>query len=167
MNQLNAVLATNPAYVVIVFGVVILILSAIIMSLWSDLSDMKRRYKKMMTGVDGANLERMLVSHIDEVTNVIDEQKKLNNDIRRIDELLSKALTRVGIMRFAAFDNTGSDLSYAIAMLDSKNNGVVVSAICGRDSVRTYAKPIDGGTCDEYKLTHEEEKAVKEAMNKG
>ena len=72
------------------------------------------------------------------------------------------AITRIGIVRFSAFADTGGDLSYAMAMLDQHNDGVVVSSIFGRDGSRSYAKPIKNGK-SEYKLSTEEESALKEA----
>ena len=130
-----------------------------------DLSSMKRRYKKMMTGVDGANLETMLLSHIDEVNHVIDEQKSIRKNISDIENLLVKAITKISIVRFNAFDDTGSELSYCIALLDDDNNGVIISAIYGRDLQRSYAKPIEKGLAVQNKLTQEEEQALKDAMN--
>ena len=82
-----------------------------------------------------------------------------------MDALLQTALTRVGVVRFAAFEDMGSDLSYAVAMLDSHNNGVVLSSIFGREDSRSYVKPIQDGQSS-YTLTDEEQQALKEAMQK-
>ena len=38
----------------------------IIGNLYFNLSYLKKRYRKMMTGADGANIERMLIGYIDE-----------------------------------------------------------------------------------------------------
>ena len=59
----------------------------------------------------------------------------------------------------------GSDLSYSVALLDSHNNGVVMSSIFGREDSRSYVKPIENGTST-YQLTAEEEQALREAMSK-
>ena len=79
--------------------------------------------------------------------------------------MLSKALTKVAIVRFRAFEDMGSDLSYAVAMLDSHNNGVVLSSIFAREDSRSYAKPIVNGTST-YPMTSEEEDALRQAMAK-
>ena len=78
---------------------------------------------------------------------------------------MSQALTRVAIVRFRAFEDMGSDLSYAVAMLDSHNNGVVLSSIFAREDSRSYAKPIVNGTST-YAMTKEEEDALQQAMSK-
>ena len=128
-----------------------------------DVSYLKKRYRKMMTGVDGANLERMLIGHIDETKAVVEENARIKEENKRIAGLLQKALTRVGVVRFRAFEDMGSDLSYAVALLDAENNGVILSSIFGREDSRSYVKPIEAGTST-YTLTEEEEEALHKAM---
>ncbi len=153
----------NPVYFIVGFGVLLVITYAIMINLWLDLSYMKKRYKKMMSGVDGGNLERLINGQVDEINMVVNEQKELRKEIDRIDSILTKAITRIAVVRFDAFDNMANDLSYCIAMLDSNNNGIVISGIFGREDSRTYVKPIVDGVSS-YKLTQEEEQAVKNAM---
>ena len=143
-----------------------IVMYLLIINLYYNLNYMKKRYKKMMTGVDdGANLERMLLGHIDETRSVAQENEKLKAENKRIDDLLKRALTRVSVVRFRAFEDMGSDLSYSVALLDSHNNGVVMSSIFGREDSRSYVKPIENGTST-YQLTAEEEQALREAMSK-
>ena len=77
-------------------------------------SYMKKRYRKMMTGADGANLERMLIGHLNEIQAVSEENAAIKRENERLDGLLQLAITRVGVVRFRAFDDMGSDLSYAL-----------------------------------------------------
>ena len=155
----------NPMYFIVGFGVLLVITYAIMINLWLDLSYMKRRYNKMMAGVDGGNLEKLINNHVDEVNMVIKEQKELRQEMERIDAILAKAITRIAVVRFDAFSDMANDLSYCVAMLDSNGNGIVISGIFGREDSRTYVKPIVDGVSS-YKLTQEEEKALREAMTK-
>jgi hypothetical protein len=156
-------MTTNMFYIVGILGILVIIMYVIIINLFMNLTYMKKRYKKMMAGVDGGNMERMLMGHIDEVKAVIEENKKLKEENKRIDALLKKSLTRVGIIRFRAFDNMGSDLSYAAALLNSSNDGLIFSSIFGREESRSYVKPIRDGKST-YTLTEEEESALHDAM---
>ena len=144
-------------------GVVAVLLLALLINLYMKVSYMKKRYRKMMTGADGANLERMLIGHIDETKAVMEENQEIKAECKRIDTLLQSALTRMGVVRFRAFEDMGSDLSYAVAMLDSHNNGIVLSSIFGREDSRSYVKPIENGKST-YTLTEEEEEALHKAM---
>lgn len=155
----------NLSYMVGILGILVIVMYLLLIHLFYNLNYMKKRYKKMMTGVDGANLERMMIGCIDNTKAVADENAKLWEENKAIKELLSKALTKVAIVRFRAFEDMGSDLSYAVAMLDSHNNGVVLSSIFAREDSRSYAKPIINGTSS-YPMTSEEEDALRQAMAK-
>lgn len=155
----------NLSYMVGILGILVIVMYLLLIHLFYNLNYMKKRYKKMMTGVDGANLERMMIGCIDSIKAVADENAKLWEENKAIKELLSNALTKVAIVRFRAFEDMGSDLSYAVAMLDSHNNGVVLSSIFAREDSRSYAKPIVNGTST-YPMTSEEEDALRQAMAK-
>ena len=156
----------NMPFIVVGMGVILLIMLGIMINQGLKLSYMKKRYRKMMAGVDGANIERMLMGHIDEVKKVVEKSEQLDVENKRIDALLQTAVTRVGVVRFRAFEDMGSDLSYAVALLDSHNDGVVLSSIFGREDSRSYVKPITNGSSS-YTMTQEEEQALHDAMAKG
>jgi hypothetical protein len=117
----------------------------------------------MMTGADGANIERMLIGHIDEIKAVERENAAIKTKNQQIEAVLQQAITRIGVVRFRAFEDMGSDLSYAVALLDSHNNGVVLSSIFGREDSRSYVKPIKDGQST-YTLTTEEQQALHDAQ---
>ena len=154
IQALNSTMMNHLFYIMVGLSVLVVILLIVLGNVYYNLSYLKKRYRKMMTGVDGANMERMLIGHIDETKAVVEENRR------------QKAITRVGVVRFSAFEGMGSDLSYAVALLDAENNGVVFSSIFGRDDSRSYVKPIEAGS-SKYKLTQEEGQALKDAMRKG
>lgn len=49
-------------------------------------------------------------------------------------------LSQVGFVRYDAFDDTGSELSYALALLTREGDGVVLNSIYSRTDTRTYGK---------------------------
>lgn len=165
VQQFMKAMTNNMPFIVTSMAVILVIMLGIMINQAMKLSYMKKRYRKMMTGVDGANLERLLMGHIDEVKRVVEENQRIDAENHRMDELLQTAITRVGVVRFRAFEDMGSDLSYAVALLDSHNNGVVLSSIFGREDSRSYVKPIEAGQST-YTMTEEESQALREAMAK-
>lgn len=163
MQQVMKIVMDNMPFIVIGMTIGWLILLGLVVNQAMKLNYMKKRYRKMMAGVDGANLERMLMGHIDEVRKVVSENQRIDEENKRMNELLQNAITRVGVVRFRAFDDMGSDLSYAVALLDSHNNGVILSSIFGREDSRSYVKPIQAGQST-YTMTEEEEQALHDAM---
>ncbi len=75
-----------------------------------------------------------------------------------------QCIQKVGIVRFNAFDNVGSNLSYSIALLDNYNNGVVISSLYSRDSSSTYAKPVVDGKSS-FSLSEEEIESIEKATD--
>ena len=163
MNQINAAITSNLSYIIIAIGIIFLIMLFVIILLKMDLSDMKKRYKQMMSGAEGSDVEKMLLKHADSMNKIISEQERMDVEISRISDLLEKAITRVAVVRFDAFEDTGAELSYCIALLDDNNNGLIISSIYGREESRSYAKPIVNGISQRHKLTKEEEQALNQA----
>lgn len=155
----------NLMYIITVMGVLLVILCAVAIWLCKELSSLKRLHNEMMMGVDGTNLEQTILKCIKRTTDVEDEYLNIKKENQRISELLQKAITRVGVVRFTAFEGMGSDLSYSVALLDSDNNGVIFSSIFGREESRSYMKPIVDGQ-SKYALSGEEEQAIRDAMDK-
>ena len=168
MNFLNDMMNnTNTQFFLFAgIGIIIFIMLIFMIMMKMDLSAMQRRYKKMMVGSEGEDIETMLTRNTNEIVRFAEDQKKLSEDIQRISNILEHAITRVSIIRFNAFEDTGSDLSYCIALLDDNNTGVIISAINGREESRSYAKPIINGKPSQYKLTQEEEKVLQDATGK-
>lgn len=147
----------------LIFSVLVLVI--ILCYLLYSLSSLKSAYQKMMTGEEtGLNLEKMLMQHIASTEEVRAENQKIKEELEIQDEKLKHTLSKVGVVRFCAFQDMGSDLSFALALLDEYNNGVIISSIFGREDSRTYVKPIENLT-SKYTLTKEEEEALKNAKN--
>lgn len=162
-TELMKFVMSNLSLVVAVLGLLMIVVYLLLINLFYNMSQMKKRYRKMMTGVEGDNLERLIMNCIDETADVSRENQEMKVEIRDIQALLQKAITRVAVVRFRAFEDMGSDLSYAVALLDSDNNGVVMSSIFGREDSRSYVKPITAGQSS-YTMTNEEQDALRQAM---
>ena len=80
--------------------------------------------------------------------------------------LVGRTLSRIGTVRYDAFDDMGGRLSFSIALLDEHGDGTVITAMNGRVQTRTYAKPVTGGTSP-HNLSEEEVQAIEQAMAAG
>ncbi len=164
MNEMVKFVSENPDAALGALAGVIALLLVLVIVLFARLSSLRSLYEKMMRGEEsGQSMEKMLLSHIEETRRVAEENAKLREENARIDALLNTAITRIGVVRFSAFQDMGSDLGYAVAMLDAFNNGVVFSSIFARGDSRSYVKPIENGKYT-YTLTKEEEQALKNAI---
>jgi hypothetical protein len=69
---------------------------------------------------------------------------ELERRLREVEEVLAGKVPHIGFVRYNAFENTGSDLSYALALLNRNGDGVVISSIWSREETRTYGKAVTG-----------------------
>ena len=166
MSGLSAAFTTD-FLILFVAVAVVLILFGMVINLYSELSSIKTRYKRMMGTSAGDSIEQMLASHTSTVNRVADEQRALEKRISTLEELMRFSVRRVAVIHFDAFEQTGQNLSWCVAMLDGDNNGVVFSLICGQETERSYSKPVESGrAASGYKLTQEEERTLRQAMGR-
>ena len=122
------------------------------------------RYKNFMKKLGrGKNIEEDLENFIYKVDRVEKQNAEITDFCKNLDEDLSKCIQKIGIVRYSAFKDTGSDLSFAVALLDEKNNGIVFNGIYSREMSNIYAKPVENGN-SKYTLSNEEVEAIEKAV---
>lgn len=74
-----------------------------------------------------------------------------------------RSLRNVAVVRYDALNEMSGQMSFSLALLNARGDGVVLSSINGRAETRTYAKPIVAGK-GEQELSPEEAQAVHSAQ---
>lgn len=121
----------------------------------------KEFMKKLGNGKDlGVDLNK----YMDRVANLEKELGDTNVVCKHLSKRVDNCIQKVGIVRYNAYNDTTSDLSFAVALLDESNNGIVLNGIYSREMSNIYAKPIQNGKSS-YVMTQEERDAVFKAMN--
>lgn len=156
MDTLVTILREYNSIIIVGLIAFILILLVWNIILTSRLAALGSKYKKFMRGSSGKNFETMLMDHVTEVETAIERVNIMNEDLLNMKNQMDKCFQKCNIIRYNAFSNTGSDLSYSIALLDNFNDGFIITGIYGRNESVTYAKPISKGT-SKYPLSVEEE----------
>lgn len=91
--------------------------------------------------------------------------RRLEHLASKVDEAVQQGLRgvqRVGVVRYDAFQGAGGQLSFSLALLNARHDGVVLSVINGREGARAYAKPVSGGRST-LTLSEEEQRAIAQA----
>lgn len=131
----------------------------------SKLSSLNKKYKKFMEKLgNGKNIEEDLETYMYRVEKVEKQNMEITNYMRNIEKDLTKCIQKIGIVRYSAFKDTGSNLSFTLALLDEHNDGVVLNGIYSREMSNIYAKPVKAGKST-YTMSEEEKQAVQKAMN--
>ncbi len=72
------------------------------------------------------------------------QAERAEGRLRELDANSRTDLSRTGFVRYDAFDDTGSELSYALALLNREGDGVVLTSIYSREDTRTFGKAVQG-----------------------
>lgn len=129
------------------------------------LSKIRKSYTSFMRKIgNGDNIQKALEKYMDRVTEVENQNKEIEKYCKQLDNNIATCIQKVGIVRYSAFKDTGSDLSFTLALLNEKNTGVVLNGIYSREMSNIYAKPIEEGN-SAYTLSVEEKEAINKAIN--
>lgn len=153
-------------YVIAGMSIIILLLFILVIVLLKSVNRLENRYRKLMRGTSSKNLEELLVSELESIEKANKNSKQALDRCDEMREKIKDCVQKVAIMRYKAFEDVGSDLSFSIAILDENNDGIMITGIYARQESTTYAKPIDKGI-SRYDLSEEEIYVLNEAINKG
>ena len=150
-------------FLIITFIINIILLIGFIVNI-IKFSKLDNKYKNFMKKIgDGKNIEEDLETFMHVVRNVEKRNEEISNYIKEIEGNLKTCIKKVGMVRYSAFQDTGSDLSFSLALLDEYNTGVVLNGIYSREMSNIYAKPIKEGKSS-YTLSEEEKEAIRKAI---
>ena len=149
-----------------IYGIIIFNFMLLILLIYNIIKTNKigKKYKEFMRKIgNGKDLEEDLENYIHRVERVEKQNGEIVQTCNEMSKSLEKCIQKVGVVRYNAFENTGSDLSFALALLDNKDNGIVLNGIFSRESSNLYAKPVISGKSS-YSISEEEEKAIEKAI---
>jgi len=134
-----------------------------VLDLQARLRRAQSRYENLLShGDDDASLPATLENLAARVSETTARTERLVTRAEQIDATLVHTVQGLGLVRFRAFQDTGGDQSFALALVDGEGTGAVVSALYGRGGTRLFAKPVQGWLSSKA-LGEEEEKALAQA----
>ena len=152
-------------FMIILLGLNIILLIAFVMVLIKVFT-INKKYKDFIQKLGNVkNIEEDLENYMYRVERVEKQNAEITDFIQKLDNDFEKSIQKVGIVRYNAYKDTGSDLSFTLAMLDENNNGVVLNGIYSRETSNIYAKPVENGKSS-YILSEEEQEAIRRAIEK-
>src|SRR4051812_7259648 len=154
--------ASVAGWIAIAAAVVAVIGLAIALVLYLRLRRV-RAAQLTLQGSGGGDLVDFAVSlqgRVDGLHRALDE---VTAALGRLERRVDATVSRLAVVRYDAYEQTGGHQSASVALLDASRSGVVLSAIQGRDYARIYVKELDTGRAA-ISLSPEEQEAVERAM---
>ena len=162
MEDIMEFIKTETFLLILVSIMTLLLIGFVVMV--TRFSKLNKKYKNFMQKLgNGKNLEEDLETYMYRVNKVEQQNAQIQNEMKNMNNNITKCIQKVGIVRYNAFENTGSNLSFALALLDNNNNGIVLNGIYSREMSNIYAKPVENGKST-YTFSEEEIKALQKAM---
>jgi hypothetical protein len=150
----------GPIAAALAIAVVLLLLLAIVEA--RRIGRLGRRLDALTRGSDERSLEAILEAHLARVHQAVKDMDEVEARTALIERDLKGAFSRIGLVRFNPFEDTGGNQSFALALLDARGNGFVVSSLHARAGNRLYAKAVTAGKADSA-LSDEESEALRQA----
>ena len=173
MNSMISIFLTSngidPFYVKAGILAVLLLMIFILMimqiRLMGKFKKLYRTYDRFMRGKDMESMEETVLAQFERIEALEKSNEEKDRQIESIFENLQHVYQKTGLVKYDAFREMSGKLSYALALLDKENNGVMINSMYSREGCYSYVKTIVGGKCS-IEMSEEEQEALKIAVNK-
>lgn len=142
---------------------IIIILLAIIINQSKKIKKLTKRIDRFFEGKEASSLEEEIYSIFQQNELLQKTAEKNQNDIKRLNARLAGCFQKVSIVRYDSF-KLGGNLSFALALLDQNDNGIILNSVRSAESCYQYSKIIKNGQSD-TELGREEAQALQNAIN--
>lgn len=129
---------------------------------WRRMGRITRRWDDLLKGSEGVGVLSLLESQIDELRQHGTRLDRIEGKGALLSDQLAASVRKVGIVKYDAFEDVGGEQSFALALLDDRANGAVITGIVGRAESRVFAKELRAGQA-KVSLTAEEQAAIQAA----
>ena len=166
MSAIFENIGIDPGIIIIILLIIVIILIGSMISYSLRLSRLERKYKMFMKGSDAQSLEKTFMRKFAQIDRLYEAKENHEQTIKSIVKNFRVIFSKYGVEKYDAFDDVGGKLSFALALLDKENTGLILNAVHSRDNSFLYLKEIVKG--ESYvMLSQEEVEALRKAVNFG
>ena len=150
-------------YIILGLAGLTLLLFLIVLINIIQMHKLKKKYKMFMDGKNAKTLEESIMNRMEQIDYLVESNHKNERDIESIRTNMKSAFQKVGLVKYAAFQEMGGKLSFSLVLLNEANDGFIINAMHSREGCYTYIKEIiDGNSI--IALAEEEKEALEMAM---
>ncbi len=159
-SKLLEKIGIDPAYILIGLLVLIVILFVLLLSVMGNLKKRNLELSRLLSGTSAGDLENIIMKRFAEMDTVKSNAIRITKEHKEIQETLTECINKMGLVKYNAFEGMGGNLSFALALLNEENSGVVLNCMHTREGCFAYAKEIIHG--ESYVVLSDEEKEAME-----
>lgn len=158
MEQISIELAA--ALIAVAISVVSMIIAFISIVRYKALYN---NYDLFMRGRDAESLEDLIIEEKNRIGRLEEEDAANKEMMRTMNRNIRASFQKMGIVHYDAFDGMGGKISFAMALLDYTNTGLIINCMHGANGCFLYIKDVEAGTTD-VQLGAEEKGALERAL---
>ena len=158
MEQISIELAA--AIIAVAISVVSMIIAFISIVRYKALYN---NYDLFMRGRDAESLEDLIIEEKNRIGRLEEEDASNKEMMRTMNRNIRASFQKMGIVHYDAFDGMGGKISFAMALLDYTNTGLIINCMHGANGCFLYIKDVEAGTTD-VQLGAEEKGALERAL---
>jgi hypothetical protein len=143
--------------------IIVLILLVNTVSLQRKMKRYEETHISLKTYLSGKNIDSLLEEYLGSMEIIKNQISDCTLRLGKIENKIRSAVDCIEMIRYSAFEDVGSKLSFSIAMLNQDGNGLVLSSINNREETRLYAKPVIAGN-SRHNLSTEEREVIYKAQ---
>ena len=135
----------DPAIILIILLVLVIVLFGLVFYLMANIKKRNKDIKRLLSGKTAGDMEEIILDRFAEMDAVKNNSKRLTKEHKEIQETLAACISKIGLVKYDAFQEMGGKLSFSLAMLNEEDDGFVINAVHSREGCYTYIKEIVGG----------------------
>ncbi len=142
-----------------------LMIAALVMSIVaiSRYKSLYRRYDAFMRGRDAESMESFILKQQEDIDELKGAKLADREAMRVMNRNIRSALQKFGVVHYDAFEGMGGKMSFALAILDYTNTGIIINCMHSRDGCFIYTKNVEAGSTY-TPLGAEEKEALERAL---
>ena len=144
----------------LLFSIISLIIAIVAIGKYRNIY---RLYDAFMRGRDAESLEDLILDEKKRI-EILESADITNREVMRtMNRNIRASFQKAGVVRYDAFEGMGGKMSFAAALLDYTNTGIILNCMHGTAGCFLYIKEVEAGATD-VQLGAEEKGALERAL---
>ena len=116
MEEFLKLIESNTTYILLGIGFFTLVLFVIVLVQNNRIKKEREKYQALTRGLKGVNFEELFIHVNSDINDINSSLKRLEDNLHSVETNLTFALQKIGFLRYNAFADMGSELSFSIAL---------------------------------------------------
>lgn len=156
----------DPFLIICVLALLIIILMILNIVSLTKIGNLRKKLERFTEGKDGETLEEEIFNSLEKTLELDESNKDTRAELVKLRRVQRYSYQKMGIVRYNAFNDLSGNLSYAVCLLNQRNDGMVINSVYSREGSYSYIKTVKGGIAD-VPLSPAEQRAMDQAIDKG